>query len=365
LQVDALVHTEAKPLLFMFTIAAPQLPDLEKSSASAPAKLLVRTGTDVNHDDGIAGGKVGTAAAGTPSSPSFHAGVCSLEGCGLGWRVRPPLVRRSPWTVSVQRAQLCIEAVGGAKIERVYTLLEQRELSPCISYEVTVGDLHAGDSCHVPVLVWLPALSAPAATSAVVKFSLTYVDAVKIDSKTCELTAGIARPSATDSSPPPPSTPRAPVAMERERHRVEAAEALQRAAIAANGGNPEGACAVLSEMEATIARAPATLAGDPLSRRLARVVGAALWHIGRVASEVLPETDARRGSSLAVGEKHAAGNHALTGARGEVRTRRLYSPLPHRHPQLLHRLRTVAPPPQIPSAQRCAPTPRLPSPLSH
>ena len=93
------------------------------------------------------------------------------------------------------------------------------------------------------------------------------------------------------------------------RSLLEAAEALQRAAIAANGGNLEGACVVLSEMEASLSHAPATLAGDPLCRRLARIVGGALGQIDRVASEALPESDPRRGSSLSVGERHAAGNH--------------------------------------------------------
>ncbi|KAL3919953.1 MAG: hypothetical protein SGPRY_005442 [Prymnesium sp.] len=118
--------------------------------------------------------------------------------------------------------RLCIEAVGGAKIEKVYTLLEQHELAPRMSYDISIGDLHAGDCCHIPVLIWLPKLheapppqcdpcptssvspsSATAACSAasaaspsveVVRFSLSYVDAVKIDTKSCEACAVICRP---------------------------------------------------------------------------------------------------------------------------------------------------------------------------
>ena len=103
-------------------------------------------------------------------------------------------MRRSPWTVSAQRMRLCIEALGGAKVEKVYTLLEHHELAPCISYEVSIGDLHVGDACHVPVLLWMPALAAAAPVTDVVRFSLHYVDAVKIDTKSCELSATIARP---------------------------------------------------------------------------------------------------------------------------------------------------------------------------
>ena len=120
--------------------------------------------------------------------------VCSSEGCGLRWRVRPPLQRRSPWTVSAQRMRLCIEALGGAKVEKVYTLLDHHELAPCISYEVSIGDLHAGDAIHVPVLIWLPALSGATSAMETVRFSLQYVDAVKIDTKSTELTASVARP---------------------------------------------------------------------------------------------------------------------------------------------------------------------------
>ena len=82
--------------------------------------------------------------------------------------------------------RLCVEALGGAKIEKVYTLLDHHELAPCISYEVCVGDLHAGDSCHVPVLVWLPALAASMPVMDSVRFSLQYVDAVKIENKSIQ-----------------------------------------------------------------------------------------------------------------------------------------------------------------------------------
>ena len=54
--------------------------------------------------------------------------------------------------------RLCIEAVGGARVDKLYTLLDCKELAPRSSYEVAIGDLHSGDICHVPVLVWLPAL---------------------------------------------------------------------------------------------------------------------------------------------------------------------------------------------------------------
>ena len=119
---------------------------------------------------------------------------CCLDNCGLRWRVRMPQVRRSPWTVLAQRTRLCIEALAGAKVEKVYTLHEHHELSSCMSYEVCIGDLHACDTCHVPVLIWLPALSSAVPFMEVVRFSLRYVDAVKIDTKMCELCATMRRP---------------------------------------------------------------------------------------------------------------------------------------------------------------------------
>ena len=77
-----------------------------------------------------------------------------------------------------QRRRLSVEALGGARIEKGYTLRDLHELAPRTSYEVCVGDLHAGDECHVPVLVSLPALAVPVPCVQVVRFSLTYVDAL-------------------------------------------------------------------------------------------------------------------------------------------------------------------------------------------
>lgn len=204
-------HADAKPLLFMFTVSAPSHSSADKAGprGGAGGKALMRA----------SGSQAGAGAMPSPAGASALAGlasassslqaldVCRLEGCGLGWRVRPPLVRRSPWTVAAQRMRLCIEALGGAKIEKVYTLLDHHELAPCISYEISIGDLHTGDACHVPVLVWLPALASELPMMDVVRFSLQYVDAVKIDTKSCELCAGVARPAVRPLPPPATALP--------------------------------------------------------------------------------------------------------------------------------------------------------------
>lgn len=121
-------------------------------------------------------------------------GVGCLEGCGLGWRVRPPLSRRSPWTVVAQRVRLCVEAAGGCSLEKLYTVLEHSEVSPRVSFEVALRDLHPGDIFHLPVRVSLPALDGAATCAEVVRFSLAYVDAGTIDTKTCAIGASVARP---------------------------------------------------------------------------------------------------------------------------------------------------------------------------
>ena len=187
-EFESVAHGEAKPVMFMATVTAPPLSALQLGSRAT-------TAMNSSHTSSMGGNTGGTLSVGRGESavagPALD--VCCLEGCGLGWRVRPPLRRRGPWDVVAQRMKLCVEAVGGAKIEKLYTLLDHHELAPRSSYEVCVGDLHAGDACHLPILVRLPTLSAPASYMDAVRFSLTYVDALKIDMKTCDGCAGISR----------------------------------------------------------------------------------------------------------------------------------------------------------------------------
>jgi hypothetical protein len=184
--------------------------------------------------------------------------------------------------------KLCVEAVGGAKIEKLYTLLDHHELAPRSSYEVCIGDLHAGDSCHLPILVRLPALSSPASYMDVVRFSLTYVDALKIDTKTCDVCAGIAR---AEISPKPQALP---LDMDRERNRVLVAESLHRAAAAANSGSLDAACTLLADAETQLSASPSMQQHDPLCARLQEVLFAAL----RRLEETLGECKCRSGASL-------------------------------------------------------------------
>lgn len=121
-------------------------------------------------------------------------GVGCLEGCGLGWRVRPPISRRSPWTVVAQRIRLCVEAVGGCSIEKLYTLLDHNEVSPRVSFEVALQDLHPGDVFHLPVRVSVPVLGGATTSGEAVRFSLAYVDAATIEAKTSAVGVSVARP---------------------------------------------------------------------------------------------------------------------------------------------------------------------------
>ena len=313
-----LEHSQTKPLLFMFSVYSqqqqPSPPTGTKSGSScgkavlrssvpavgaamAPATSSAMTAVAYSASAGdtvSAGGGSTSPAAGTGSLTRQALEVCCLEGCGLGWRVRPPLVRRSPWTVTAQRMRLCIEALGGAKVEKVYTLLDHHELAPCISYEVSIGDLHAGDECHVPVLIWLPALEAELPMMDVVRFSLQYVDAIKIDTKSCEVCAGVARPAAGAVADAVSLAPAPPLTLDRERNRVLVWEALNRAALRANSGNLDGACSLLADVEGMLATAPSTLASDPLSTRLLEVITSAMRRLG----EVLNENRCRTGSSF-------------------------------------------------------------------
>ena len=188
-EFESVAHGEVKPVMFMATVTAPPLSQLQLGSRETTAMSSSRMAPP-------SASLTLSVSRGEPTVAGSQAlDVCCLEGCGLGWRVRPPLHRRGPWEVVAQRMKLCVEAVGGAKIEKLYTLLDHHELAPRSSYEVCVGDLHAGEACHLPVLVRLPTLSTPASYTDAVRFSLTYVDALKIDLKSCDGCAGISRVS--------------------------------------------------------------------------------------------------------------------------------------------------------------------------
>ena len=201
-ETTKLSSRESNSLLFMASVKAPSNQSFHQSAMKR------------NHAPSASGSRCNTGFSLTELNvtPQPLADVCCLEGCGLGWRVRPPLRRRGPWTVMAQRMRLCVEALGSAKIEKVYTLHDHHELTPRVSYEVSVGDLHAGDVCHIPVLVWLPQLHVPAAHMEVVRFTLIYMDAMKIDTKSCDVCATISRPAVPPRSPAPP-----PVSTLRER----------------------------------------------------------------------------------------------------------------------------------------------------
>ena len=160
--------SEALPVLVMVSVTAQNLaavqPGCGAQGAGGEPQGRAWEGAASAASGGVCLGEVDAAA----SAPQFL-DVCSLEGCGLGWRVRT-LARRRPWTVVAQRMRLCMEAPGGARIERVYTLLENHEIAPHVSHEVCIGDLHAGDTCLVPVLLWLPALDAPTLLAEAVRF---------------------------------------------------------------------------------------------------------------------------------------------------------------------------------------------------
>ena len=137
-ECESVAHGEAKPVMFMATVTAPPLSQLQLGSRAT-------TAMSSGHAASIAPPSAILALSvsrGEPAAARSQAlDVCCLEGCGLGWRVRPPLHRRGPWEVVAQRMKLCVEAVGGAKIEKLYTLLDHHELAPRSSYEVCVGDL--------------------------------------------------------------------------------------------------------------------------------------------------------------------------------------------------------------------------------
>jgi hypothetical protein len=96
--------------------------------------------------------------------------------------------------VVAQQVRLCVEAVGGSSIEKLYTLLDHNEVSPRVSFEVALRDLHPGDVVHLPLRVSLPALSGPTTCGEAVRFSLVYVDAATIEAKTCAIGVSIDRP---------------------------------------------------------------------------------------------------------------------------------------------------------------------------
>ena len=82
-------------------------------------------------------------------------------------------------------------------------------------------------------------------------------------------------------APPPP-----PVSIDRERNRVLVAEALHRAAAAANAGSLDGACAQLAEAETLLACSPSMLARDSLCLALHDVLAAATQRLDAAIADV-------------------------------------------------------------------------------
>ena len=67
-----------------------------------------------------------------------------------------------------------------------------------------------------------------------------------------------------------------------------AAEAIQRAAAAANQGYFAEACALLADAEAMVGAAPSTLQGDSLSERLVDALSSALRRLEKVSRILQP-----------------------------------------------------------------------------
>ena len=195
------------------------------------------------------------------------------RGCGLGWRVRPrgagavgglgaadAAERRGAWRRADREG---VHAARPPRARAAHELRGVRRRPP------------RRDECHVPVLVSLPALAVPVPCVQVVRFLLTYVDALRIDTKSTELCTTIVQPRCARAprrrplpSPRPPRSPISPrsagrvgparaaaaARLDRPRaHRVLVAEALHRAAAAANAGSLDGACAQLAEAETLLA----------------------------------------------------------------------------------------------------------------
>ena len=280
-------HGEGRSLLFMLSVTAPAKapapppaagsPSSQRSAASSGPPTAGPLQSDLQPPPPLPG----QSPASTTSPSPRGADLYHLEACGSRWRVRCPTARRSLWSVAAQRVSLRVEAIGGAKVERMQTLLDQVELAPCSAYEVNVGDLYAGETRHVLALIALPALAAPVPSHEVVRFSLSYVDALRIETDSVELTASVARPAApagrhAGGMPTLPAE-RPPALLERERRRVVVADALQRAAVVANAGNPEAACVLLEEVEASLLHG-----GAPTADEMVETVGAALRSLASV-----------------------------------------------------------------------------------
>jgi len=220
--------------------------------------------------------------------PTVEHTVGSLEECGLGWRVRTTAARRSPWGVFAQRVRLCVEAVGDAVVEKLYTLLEHKEVAPHACFEVMVGDLYTGDSLHIPVRVALPALGAAPVSNTVLRFSLAYIDAATIDTKSCEVGVAIARPMGiSEIRPCSFDSSRAAIIMDRERLCVVVSEAMHHAAAQANGGHIVAASKVLADVKSAVATALSTRCGEAASVQALEAVTAAHRRIDRALRAML------------------------------------------------------------------------------
>lgn len=91
-EAEALAAGEARPLLFMCSITAPPPPAATAvvRSSNGAVRISAASSSSAGAGPSAAGGSAGASLEAAP--PSRHSlEVCCLEGCGLGWRVRPPL----------------------------------------------------------------------------------------------------------------------------------------------------------------------------------------------------------------------------------------------------------------------------------
>lgn len=160
-------------------------------------------------------------------------------------------------SVVCQNASLSLSPAPGVSIKRV---LNSAAYPRDAEGSLMLGDLFAEDAKDVLIELALPALAAPADSTPVLTASLRAFNVVRGAPDVCEATLAVARPEAA------PSEQRPNTALDEQRNRIEAAEAMEAASKMADGGQVDGGRAMLAACRKRIAASSSQAA--PLSLNL-------------------------------------------------------------------------------------------------
>jgi Mg-chelatase subunit ChlD len=166
-------------------------------------------------------------------------------------------------SVVAQNATLSFAPVGpGVAVSRVLGSTYERDADGAI----VLGDLFAEDEKDVLVELTLPKLDAPTGSTIVLEAKLRAFNVARSAPDAVEVQLKIARPEATPADQP------VNMALDTQRNRIFAAEAMEQASNLADRGNLDGGREMLRAVRDRMAQSASAQIGTPLSMNLVKEV---------------------------------------------------------------------------------------------